>query len=98
MGDAVLCNCAGGPNGVAMQTVPAVQMAWLCKLCRRSKWRGYANCAGGPNGVAMQADLTREIDGETATLRIYFEIRGDEEQDDESIYDVKRVISVDRID
>ena len=56
------------------------------------------NCAGGTNGVAMQADLTREIDGETATLRIYFEIRGDEEQDDESIYDVKRVISVDRID
>ena len=56
------------------------------------------NCAAGINGIAMQADLYREIDGADATIRVYFEIREGEAQDNEAIYTPERILYATRVD
>ena len=49
------------------------------------------------DSVAMQGDLPVVVEGEERTLRIYLEIREGEEIDNESIYDVSRILDTDLI-
>jgi len=56
------------------------------------------NYAPAANGIAMCGQIETEIDGEMATLVIRFEILNGEEQDNEDIYTIDRIIDVDRVD
>jgi len=56
------------------------------------------NYTGGINGVAMQARIERtDEDGDAIEIAVYFEIRGGEEEDNEAIYTLDRIISATRI-
>ena len=56
------------------------------------------NNAASETGIAMIGDVTKIIDGEAATIRVYFELREGEEPDNEAIYTVDRIIRADMID
>jgi len=56
------------------------------------------NYAEGIGGVAMQARIARtDEDGDAIEIAVYFEIREGEEQDNEAIYTLDRIIEARQI-